>query len=77
MSNGPGNAPVEPHAAQLTAWNVPSAVVAGERFKFTVGVRCSAGCDLGGREFSLCDQPGRAVLSVQLGSDVWPGTEAV
>jgi hypothetical protein len=72
-----GNDPVEPHAAQLTAWNVPSAVVAGERFKFTVGVKCSAGCDLGGREFSLFDQKGQVVATVKLGRDVWPGTAAL
>ena len=40
---------VKPHTAQLNVWDVPSAIVAGERFKFTVGVRCSAGCDLGGQ----------------------------
>ena len=77
MTNSPGNGPVEPHAAQLTAWNVPSAVVAGERFKFAVGVRCSAGCDLGGRELSLFDQKGHAVGTVKLGRDIWPGTEAL
>jgi hypothetical protein len=77
MKNDPGDGPVEPHAAQLTAWDVPSAVVAGERFKFAVGARCSAGCDLGGRELSLFDQKGQVVGTVKLGHDVWPGTEAL
>jgi len=77
MTNDPGNDPAEPHAAQLTAWDVPSAVVAGERFKFAVGARCPAGCDLGGRELSLFDQEGSPAGTVKLGHDIWPGTEAL
>ena len=68
---------VKPHAAQLTVWDVPSATVAGERFKVSVGVRCSAGCDLGGRELSLFDQEGSQVGTAKLGHDVWPGTDAL
>lgn len=91
MENGLGNCRVErspgdgdaggdttqPHAAQLTVWDVPSAIVAGERFAVSVGARCSAGCDLGGRELSLFDQKGYVVGTVKLGHDVWPGTEAL
>jgi hypothetical protein len=68
---------VESHAAQLTVWDVPSAVVAGERFKFAVGARCSAGCDLGGRELSIFDHEGRLAGSVKLGHAIWPGTDAL
>jgi len=67
----------EPHAAELTVWDVPSATVAGERFKVSVGVRCSAGCDLGGRELSILDHEGSVVGTVKLGHDVWPGTESL
>lgn len=77
MKNDPGNGPVEPHAVELTVWDVPSAAVAGERFKFAVGVRCSAGCNLGGREVGIFDQEGSQVGTVKLGHDVWPGTEAL
>jgi hypothetical protein len=75
--NDPGNSPVEPHAAELTVWDVPSAAVAGERFKFAVGARCSAGCDLAGRELSIFDHEGSLAGTVKLGCDVWPGTEAL
>jgi hypothetical protein len=70
-------APVELHALQLTAWDVPSATVAGERFKVAVGARCSAGCDLGGRELTIIDQEGARAGTVKLGREPWPGTEAL
>jgi len=65
------------HTVQLNVWDVPSATVAGERFRVSVGVRCSAGCNLSGRELSLLDQKGSQVGTVKLGRDVWPGTEAL
>ena len=66
-----------PHAAQLNVWDVPSATVAGERFKVAVGLRCSAGCDLSGQGLCIFDQEGVEVGTVELGHAVWPGTEAV
>jgi hypothetical protein len=77
MKNDPANGPVEPHAVELTIWDVPSTTVAGERFKFAVGAKCSAGCDLGGRELSIFDHEGSPAGTVNLGRDVWPGTEAL
>jgi hypothetical protein len=67
---------VKPHAALLNVWDVPSTVVAGERFKVAVGVKCSAGCDLRGQEFGIIDGDGRQVSTVKLG-DLWPGSEAL
>jgi hypothetical protein len=69
--------PAELHAAELTVWDVPSAIVAGERFKAMVGLRCSGGCNIGGRELSIYDQQGALVGGVRLGREVWPGTEAL
>ena len=66
-----------PHAAQLNVWDVPSATAARERFRFSIGVRCSAGCDLGGQRLSIFDQEGLSVCTATLGHDVWPGTEAL
>jgi len=77
MKNEPGNNPVEPHAMDLTVWDVPPTTVAGERFAVSVGARCSAGCDLRGRELSIFDQMGSCAATVKLGHDVWPGTEAL
>jgi hypothetical protein len=68
---------VTPHAAELNAWDVPTAIVAGERFKFMVGVRCSAGCCLAGRTLSIVDREGAQVSAANLGHDVWPGTDAL
>jgi hypothetical protein len=70
-------APAELHAVELTVWDVPSTTVAGERFRVAAGARCSAGCDLGGRELSLFDQEGSPAGTVKLGHDIWPCTEAL
>ena len=67
----------EPHALELTVWDVPSAIGAGERFRVAVGARCSAGCDLAGRELVIFDQVGAQVGTVKLGHEVCPGTEAL
>ena len=71
MKNAPDNCRVE-----VNAWDVPSATGAGERFRFSVGARCSRGCDLGGQELGLFDQQGAQICTVKLGRDVYPGTEA-
>lgn len=65
------------HALELTLWDVPSAIGAGERFTVYVGARCSAGCDLGGKALSLFDRHGASVCTVKLGCEVYPGTEAL
>jgi len=65
------------HALELTVWDVPSAIVAGERFAVAVGARCPAGCALGGRELSIFDRTGTCAGAVKLGHDIWPGTEAL
>src|SRR5512132_2673405 len=77
MKDETGAGAGEPHAAELTVWDVPSATVAGEHFRVMVGARCPAGCDLGGQELGIFDQEGARVGTVKLGRDVWPGTEAL
>src|SRR5262245_24447594 len=68
---------VRPHTAELNVWDVPSAIVAGERFKFTVGVRCSAGCNLAGRELTIVDGNGSQVGAAHLGHNIVPRTDAL
>jgi hypothetical protein len=68
---------VEPHTVELTVWDVPPTVASGEHFTFSAGARCSAGCDLGGRELDLFDHQGAPAATVKLGHEVWPGTEAL
>ena len=67
----------EPHAVELTVWDVPSAIVAGERFRVMAGARCTAGCKLGGHELAIVDQDGALVGTAKLGQEVWQGTEAL
>ena len=68
---------VTPHATELNAWDMPSTIVAGERFKFMVGVSCSAGCCLAGEGLSVLDQEGAQHGAATLGKDVWPETDAL
>src|SRR5262245_194508 len=61
---------VKPHEAELNVWDVPSVLVPGERFNFTVGVRCSAGCDLAGRDVSIVDRDGTPIGCASSGRTV-------
>lgn len=68
---------VTAHATSVNVWSVPSATAAGERFGFKVGIKCSAGCKLGGRSLSVIDHEGVQVAVASLCDDVWPGTGAL
>lgn len=68
---------VTAHATELNVWDMPSTIVAGGRFKFMVGVRCSAGCCLAGQGLSIVDQDGAQRGVAKLGRDVWPETDAL
>jgi hypothetical protein len=65
------------HAASVNVWGLPSAIAAGERFRFRVGIKCSAGCKLTGRQLSIFDHEGAQVGTANLRDDVWPGTSAL
>jgi hypothetical protein len=65
------------HAASVNVWSLPSAIAAGERFSFKVGIKCSAGCKLTGRQFSIFDHEGAQVGAGSLLDDIWPGTSAL
>jgi hypothetical protein len=66
-----------PHAASFNIWGLPSAISAGERFSFKIGIKCSAGCRLAGRALSITDHDGAQVAAAKLCEDVWPGTSAL
>jgi hypothetical protein len=68
---------VKAHAMSVHVWDVPYATAAGERFSLKVGVKCSAGCDLTGRQLSIFDHGGGQVAVGSLDADVWPGTNAL
>ena len=65
------------HAASVNVWGLPSAIVAGERFRLKVGIKCSAGCKLTGRQLSIFDHEGAQIGAASLLDDVWPGTGAL
>jgi hypothetical protein len=67
----------KPHATTVNVWGLPSAIAAGERLGFKVGIKCSAGCKLAGRPLSVLDDEGAQVGAASLRDDVWPGTSAL
>ena len=62
------------HATNVVAWDVPSAIVAGERFRMKVGITCEHGCDCANRAFEVHDHEGAVVVSGAVSGDIWPGT---
>ncbi len=65
------------HATSVNAWGLPSAIAAGERLRFKIGVKCSAACRLTGTPFSIFDHDGAQVGAASLAGDLWPGTSAL
>src|SRR5579871_1026742 len=65
------------HMTYMNVWGVPSAIAASERFRFSVGVKCSAGCKLTGTPVSVFDHEGGKVGAGVLLEEVWPGTDAL
>jgi hypothetical protein len=67
----------KPHATSVNVWSMPSAIAAGERFRFKVGIKCSAGCKLTGRPLTVFDDEGAQMGAASLRDDIWPGTNAL
>jgi hypothetical protein len=65
---------VKPHTTHVVAWDAPSAVVVGERFKMKVGIKCSNECDLANRDFGIYNHEGTQIASSTLIGNRWPGT---
>ncbi|MGH9253285.1 MAG: hypothetical protein ACRD3C_01810 [Vicinamibacterales bacterium] len=65
---------VKPHATSVVAWDIPSTVVVGERFRMKVGIKCSSECQLTSRDFGIYDHEGVQIAAGALGGDRWPGT---
>jgi hypothetical protein len=68
---------VQPHKTSLAVWDIPSPVIKGAPSALKVGVKCSAGCVLAGREVELLDESGARVASAPLGVSPWPATTAL
>jgi hypothetical protein len=65
---------VNPHRTHVVAWDIPSAIVVGERFRMKVGIKCSHECHLANRDFGIYDQEGAQIATGALPGDLWPGT---
>ena len=65
------------HTTHVNSWGAPPAIAAAERFKFNIGIKCSAGCNLSGRAVSVVDHDGAQVATAMLREEVWPGTTAL
>jgi hypothetical protein len=65
---------VTPHATYVVAWDVPSDIVARERFTIKVGIKCSNECRLAHSDFAIYDHEGTRVAVATLPDKHWPGT---
>jgi hypothetical protein len=68
---------VKPHTTHVVAWDAPSAVVVGERFRMKVGIKCPNECDLTNGDFGIYDHEGGQVARGTLTGDRWPGTSGL
>jgi hypothetical protein len=65
---------VQPHATRIVTWDIPPAVVVGEKFRMKVGIKCSNECHLTKKEFGIYDGEGKQIATATLPADHWPGT---
>ena len=63
-----------PHATSVVVWDIPSAIVVGERFRIKVGIKCSNECVLTATQFAISDAEGAQVATGTLSDERWPGT---
>src|SRR5258708_15915232 len=68
---------VKAHDVHINAWDIPSAIAAGEVFRFHIGIKCSGGCKLDGGAFTVRDEGGTIFASGRLPGALWPGTIAL
>ncbi len=68
---------VTPHTTHVVAWDVPSAIEAGDTFRMKVGIKCSSECDMAKARFDVVDHEGATVATGTLAGDRWPGTTAL
>src|SRR5258708_34601199 len=68
---------VKAHDVHINAWDIPSAIAAGEVFRFHIGIKCSGGCKLDGGAFTVRDEGGTIVAPGRLPGAIWPGSSAL
>jgi len=65
---------IQAHTTSLVAWDIPSAIVAGDRFRIAVGIKCANECNLTNGAFGIYDHEGAQVATGTVSGDRWPGT---
>jgi hypothetical protein len=65
---------VKPHTTRVLAWDSPPTVVAGDKFKIKIGIKCSSECSFADKAFLIYDHDGAEVARGALSGDLWPGT---
>lgn len=68
---------VTSHKATIVVWDLPTAIIAGDEFRFKVGVKCSSGCPPTDWTFEIRDAAGAVVAGGPLGDVPWQGTAAL
>src|SRR5260370_41413474 len=64
---------VKAHDVHINAWDIPSAIAAGEGFRFHIGIKCSGGCKLDGGAFTVREEGGTIAASGTLPGAIRPG----
>ncbi len=65
------------HDTSLAVWDIPSPVVAGERFEVKAGAKSSADCDLVARKIEIYNETGNVAAGGALSATPFPGTRAL
>src|SRR5262249_37415990 len=73
-TSAPISISVKAHSTSIVVWDIPTAVVIGERFRAKVGIKWSSEGNLTNRVFETYDHKGRAVATGTLSGGQWPGT---
>jgi hypothetical protein len=68
---------VKAHTTSIAVWDVPTAIVAGETFRFKIGVKCSSACRPTGWTFEVSNEHGEQVATGTLEDEPWPDTAAL
>ena len=68
---------VKPHATSIAVWDVPSPVAFCDEFMIKVGVKCSAECNLAGKEIEVYDHEEARVATGTLCDVPWSTTGAL
>jgi hypothetical protein len=68
---------IRPHKTSLAVWDLRAPLITSSSSHIKVGVKCSAGCAIGGREIEIMNESGAPVSTARLGTEPWPGTTAL